>query len=135
MCILLLKKKYTILTGLCLVWEIFLMSDRALAEDKRENSPILIISSYNPETFQTSNNISEFLDEYKLLGGDSPVFIENMNCKSFSESVLWKQHMADILGKYTGDKISYCYWGKRLGLPIYPRTIFVRGKYLFYAAW
>ena len=79
MCILLLKKKYTILTGLCLVWEIFLMSDRALAEDKRENSPILIISSYNPETFQTSNNISEFLDEYKLLGGDSPVFIENMN--------------------------------------------------------
>ena len=51
MCILLLKKKYTILTGLCLVWEIFLMSDRALAEDKRENSPILIISSYNPETF------------------------------------------------------------------------------------
>ena len=48
MCILLLKKKYTILTGLCLVWEIFLMSDRALAEDKRENSPILIISSYNP---------------------------------------------------------------------------------------
>ena len=60
MCILLLKKKYTILTGLCLVWEIFLMSDRALAEDKRENSPILIISSYNPETFQTSNNISEF---------------------------------------------------------------------------
>ena len=111
MCILLLKKKYTILTGLCLVWEIFLMSDRALAEDKRENSPILIISSYNPETFQTSNNISEFLDEYKLLGGDSPVFIENMNCKSFSE------------------------WGKRLGLPIYPRTIFVRGKYLFYAAW
>ena len=48
------------------------MSDRALAEDKRENSPILIISSYNPETFQTSNNISEFLDEYKLLGGDSP---------------------------------------------------------------
>ena len=104
MCILLLKKKYTILTGLCLVWEIFLMSDRALAEDKRENSPILIISSYNPETFQTSNNISEFLDEYKLLGGDSPVFIENMNCKSFSESVLWKQHMADILGKYTGDK-------------------------------
>ena len=41
MCILLLKKKYTILTGLCLVWEIFLMSDRALAEDKRENSRII----------------------------------------------------------------------------------------------
>ena len=130
MCILLLKKKYTILTGLCLVWEIFLMSDRALAEDKRENSPILIISSYNPETFQTSNNISEFLDEYKLLGGDSPVFIENMNCKSFSESPLWERRMAE-----TRRRISYCYWGKRLGLPIYPRTIFVRGKYLFYAAW
>lgn len=76
----------------------------ALAQDTRENSPILIISSYNPETSQTSRNISEFLDEYKLLGGISPVIIENMNCKSFSESMRWEKHMREILNKYQGAK-------------------------------
>lgn len=74
------------------------------AQDERQNNPILIISSYNPETYQTSQNISAFLDEYKRLGGDSPVVIENMNCKSFSEAPLWKDHMANILLKYTGTK-------------------------------
>ncbi len=73
-------------------------------QDARENSPILIISSYNPETSQTSDNISEFLDEYKLLGGVSPVIIENMNCKSFSEAMKWKGQMQSILDKYRGNK-------------------------------
>ena len=86
----------------CLLW-VFSVS-RAFSQDTRENSPILIISSYNPETAQTSNNISEFLDEYKLLGGVSPVIIENMNCKSFSESMRWKSHMREILDKYKGAK-------------------------------
>lgn len=74
------------------------------SQDTRENSPILIISSYNPETSQTSNNISEFLDEYKALGGVSPVIIENMNCKSFSEAMRWEKHMTEILNKYQGPK-------------------------------
>lgn len=75
-----------------------------VAQDSRENSPILIISSYNPETSQTSRNISEFLDEYKLLGGLSSVIIENMNCKSFSEARIWKEHMTEILNKYQGPR-------------------------------
>lgn len=63
--------------------------------------PILIISSYNPETYQTSQNISEFIEEYKSLGGVQPVVIENMNCKSFSEAPMWKAHMHEILVKYS----------------------------------
>ena len=51
--------------------------------------PILIISSYNPEAYQTAQNISEFIEEYKSLGGMQPVIIENMNCKSFSEAPMW----------------------------------------------
>lgn len=73
-------------------------------QDARENSPILIISSYNPETSQTSGNISAFLDEYKLLGGVSPVTIENMNCKSFSEAMNWEGQMREILNKHKGSK-------------------------------
>lgn len=81
-----------------------LLLKNANGQDARENSPILIISSYNPETSQTSSNISEFLDEYKLLGGVSPVIIENMNCKSFSESLRWEGQMHSILEKYQGSK-------------------------------
>lgn len=68
------------------------------------DNPILIISSYNPETFQTSQNISEFIDEYKRLGGNIPVAIENMNCKSFSEALIWRSKLKDILYKYVGSK-------------------------------
>lgn len=34
-----------------------------------ENNPILIISSYNPDTRNTTQNISEFMEEYKKQGG------------------------------------------------------------------
>lgn len=75
----------------------------AYATELSVAAPILIISSYNPETSQTSKNISSFMDEYKRLGGKLPAIIENMNCKSFSESPKWKSLMKDILDKYSGD--------------------------------
>ncbi len=64
--------------------------------------PILIVSSYNPDSYGTSTNISEFIEEYNRLGGTATVHIENMNCRSFSESLLWKGRMEDILNKYRG---------------------------------
>ena len=68
-----------------------------------ENNPILIISSYNPDTRNTTRNISEFMEEYKRLGGSSPVVIENMNCKSLPEAPLWKSRMKQLLDKYRGE--------------------------------
>jgi len=68
-----------------------------------EESRILIISSYNPDTKNTTQNISEFLDEYKRLEGKSTIVIENMNCKSLFEAPFWKTKMEEILAKYTGD--------------------------------
>lgn len=65
---------------------------------------MLIISSYNPDAGQTSGNISDFMEEYQRLGGKYGVELENMNCKSFSESPLWKPRMAGILSKYRGTK-------------------------------
>lgn len=65
--------------------------------------PILIISSYNPDSHNTATNISQFIDEYSQGGGISPVQIENMNCLSFSESPLWKERMKSILSKYKGN--------------------------------
>ena len=71
--------------------------------DADENNPILIISSYNPDTRNTTQNISEFMEEYKKQGGNSPVVIENMNCKSLPEAPLWKERMRKLLNKYQGE--------------------------------
>lgn len=100
-----------------------------VAEDYER--PILIISSYNPETFQTSQNISEFLEEYKLLGGTHPVVIENMNCKSFSEAPLWKSYMKNIFDKYRGGTASgfgYFIGAGSLGLLYFPGAGYVRNS-------
>lgn len=67
-----------------------------------DNNPILIISSYNPDAHSASTNISDFMDEFTRLGGDNPMLIESMNCKSFPESVWWKNRMKYILSKYQG---------------------------------
>lgn len=66
--------------------------------------PVLIISSYNPDARQTSGNISDFMEEFQRLGGKSTVALENMNCKSFSESPWWTGRMKALLSKYQGEE-------------------------------
>lgn len=66
--------------------------------------PVLIISSYNPDAGRTSGNISDFMEEFQRLGGTNTIALENMNCKSFSESPQWKSKMAEILDKYEGKR-------------------------------
>ena len=70
---------------------------------EEDTHPILIISSYNPDTRNTTQNISEFMEEYKRLGGTAPVIIENMNCKSLPEAPLWKKKMETLLEKYKNE--------------------------------
>ena len=64
--------------------------------------PVLIISSYNPDARQTSGNISDFMEEYQRLGGKNVIVLENMNCKSFSESPRWTRRLKALLAKYRG---------------------------------
>ena len=66
--------------------------------------PVLIISSYNPDARQTSGNIYDFIAEFERLGGEAPISLENMNCKSFSEAPLWKSKMEELLAKYQGKR-------------------------------
>lgn len=82
----------TIFLFVCLSW--------AAPTQANETHPILIISSYNPDTRNTTQNISGFMEEYKRLGGTAPVIIENMNCKSLPEAPIWKYKMTALLKKY-----------------------------------
>ena len=86
--------------------------------------PILIISSYNPDAGRTSGNISDFMEEFQRLGGTNTIALENMNCKSFSESPLWERRMVELLSKYHGDNspaltvlIGQEAWAAYLSLP------------------
>lgn len=85
----------------CFFWLLQPTDVLAVSKDK---SPILIICSYNPAAHQTSVTISDYMEEYKRLGGQRDIIIENMNCKSFSESPLWSDMMTQILSKYQGKK-------------------------------
>ena len=79
---------------------VFLLVHPASAVFAAARPNILIINSYNADAQGTSNNISEFMDEYRRLGGTENVVIENMNCQSFQESPKWKGRMQAILDKY-----------------------------------
>ena len=56
-----------------------------MAETTSEG-PILIVTSYNPETRSISDNLSAFMDEYRQRGGKYTPIIESMNCKNLSEA-------------------------------------------------
>ncbi len=96
--------------GLAIIFRFFmllvlLLPVVALCPVKAETTPegpILIVTSYNPETRSISDNLSAFMDEYRQLGGKYTPIIESMNCKNLSEAYLWKSRMASILGKYKG---------------------------------
>lgn len=96
-----LNIKFKLVLRLVLLFVYLLITGHVQASDTH---PILIISSYNPDTRNTTQNISEFMEEYKRLGGNSPIIIENMNCKSLSEAPLWKTKMSDLLSKYSGER-------------------------------
>ena len=96
--------------GLAIIFRFFmllvlLLPVVALCPVKAETTPegpILIVTSYNPETRSISDNLSAFMDEYRQRGGKYTPIIESMNCKNLSEAYLRKSRMASILGKYKG---------------------------------
>lgn len=63
---------------------------RPLKAEVTTDGTILIITSYNPETRSISDNLSAFMDEYKLRGGKRLITIESMNCKNLSEATCGK---------------------------------------------
>lgn len=65
-----------------------------------EEQPILIINSYTADSHITTANVSNFIEEFHFMAGNTPVIVEGMNCKSFAESTLWKERMKNILSKY-----------------------------------
>ena len=89
--------------GYLFIFSLWLLQSMEIFAASKDKNPILIICSYNPAAHQTSVTISDYMEEYNKLGGKRDIIIENMNCKSFSESPLWSDMMTQILSKYKGE--------------------------------
>ncbi|WP_294471530.1 HAMP domain-containing sensor histidine kinase [uncultured Bacteroides sp.] len=92
-------------TGYFFIFLLALLQSSGVLAVSIDKNPILIICSYNPAAHQTSVTVSDYMEEYTRLGGQRDIVIENMNCKSFSESPLWSGMMTQILAKYQGEKL------------------------------
>lgn len=92
-----LQKRFFICTTIFLFFMLAMLGNISGIE---KNFPILIISSYNPETNSTSSNIQAFQSACDSLGITNTTIIENMNCKNFAESRLWKNRFYNIISKY-----------------------------------
>lgn len=67
-----------------------------------ENSlPVLVISSYNPETSSVTNTLLSCKHTIDSLRFRSSLAIENMNCKNFGEIFFYQGRFDAILNKYT----------------------------------
>ena len=82
---------------------LFFTGHKVYSESTIQKS-ILIISSYNNSSRQVSNNLTDFIDSYRNLGGRYTIMIENMNCNSFSDATEWKPTLKGIFSKYQASK-------------------------------
>lgn len=64
---------------------------------------VLMITSYNPDTRSTADNLAAFTRQYKARNGKLLVSVENMGCGEFSEIRQWKGRMERILKKYDNE--------------------------------
>lgn len=97
----LLEKRFSLCVFAFLLFILGITADVFAQSNKK---PILVISSYNPETSSTAANIQEFQTTCDSLGITNPIVIVNMNCRNFVESKLWKSRFYNILSKYYNAK-------------------------------
>ena len=79
---------------------ILLIPFNLLANSNNGLKPILIVSSYNPETLSTVRNIEEFRRVCDSLGIKNEFNIENLNCKNLDEVKFIKERFYEYTKKY-----------------------------------
>lgn len=64
---------------------------------------ILVVTSYNPDTRSTSNNLADFISVSRDRDPSAYIAVESINSLHLDEAPKWKTRMSDILAKYSGD--------------------------------
>lgn len=71
------------------------------AADTVGKRPILIVTSYNPDTRTVADNLHAFTEEYSKEGGEYPISVEYLNCRNMPEATEWKGRLERIMEKYS----------------------------------
>lgn len=91
-----------LLRNLILILALILSFFNTISAIESGEETILIVSSYNPDTYAVSENLKTFMAELRSKDVNVRVSVENMNCNNLPEAREWKQRLADILSKYRG---------------------------------
>lgn len=91
-----------LLRNLILILALILSFSNTISAIESGEETILIVSSYNPDTYAVSENLKTFMAELRSKDVNVRVSVENMNCNNLPEAREWKQRLADILSKYRG---------------------------------
>lgn len=91
-----------LLRNLILILALILSFSNTISAIESGEETILIVSSYNPDTYAVSKNLKTFMAELRSKDVNVRVSVENMNCNNLPEAREWKQRLADILSKYRG---------------------------------
>ena len=102
-----MRYNWRILSGKKSILLLFLMSVMSLvmpfAALAGDGKRVLLITSYNPDTQSMASSLSEFMNVCEKRGGDAEMVVESLNCLAYSEAKTWKERMAGILSKHTGE--------------------------------
>lgn len=61
---------------------------------------ILIISSYNPDTYRMAGFISDFETQIVASGAPCDIYIETLECKGIADAPRWMSQVEDMLTRY-----------------------------------
>lgn len=76
---------------------------RAAEEENQEASPVLIVSSYNPDVKVISENMDAFYNVYEKSGLPNQVILEDIHALNLPDCMSWKGRLWDILKDYYAD--------------------------------
>lgn len=82
-----------------LITLLLLLFNVAFAQ-KDSKAPVVIVSSYNPDVRNISENIDGFAKRLVDNKIDNPIKVENMNCRNLSECMEWEDRLHSLLDKY-----------------------------------
>ncbi len=73
---------------------------RAAEEENQEASPVLIVSSYNPDVKNISENMDAFYNVYEKSGLPNQVILEDIHAQNLPDCMNWKGLLKDIVKDY-----------------------------------
>ncbi|MEG1700339.1 MAG: ATP-binding protein [Alistipes sp.] len=79
---------------------VLLLSSSLLAQNTSGRESILIISSYNPDTYRMSSFITDF--ENQLVASHAPcnIYVETLECKGITEAPRWMEQIDNMITRY-----------------------------------